>query len=96
MKSHVKIRFDSRKKDVFGQSHRCELQSTSCCTRFIEDIHHIECSYRGKRKRNEKPEDLIWVCRWCHNWIHKNNNFSTREMLKERVLVILKNIRWQK
>lgn len=63
----------------------CEL-----CHWHWVDIHHINSSYRGKRKHNKDGSDLIALCRRCHDGkVHSNNNMEMREMLLSKVQNIL-------
>jgi hypothetical protein len=79
--SHWKIRAKSRNfkvEDMWVKMFKCEWID---CTRNACEIHHIECSYRGNKKRNEKPEQLIWLCKIHHDWIHAHNTFENRNMV---------------
>lgn len=64
----------------------CEYPWCKC---IAVDIHHIQNSFRGKRKHNIDGSDLIAVCREHHNKIHSANNYKTREYLLEVVKTIL-------
>lgn len=67
--------------------YKCECWREECDWWKIDDIHHINSSFRWKRK--DDPEWLIWLSRYCHNWIHANNNYDNREYLLNRVKKIL-------
>lgn len=77
MQKHIKVYTD------YFPSHTgfypCEV-----CGRQANDIHHIERrSEFGKKRKEEqdKIENLIALCRSCHNKAHANE--LTKEQLKE-------------
>lgn len=50
------------------------------CGATAQDIHHIE----SRRYANsDNVENLIALCRSCHTWIHSNNNYDNKQMLKD-------------
>lgn len=71
-------------EDMMTKRIQCEI-----CNKRASEIHHIDCSYRGKR--NDEPKNLIAVCRECHEKIHAKNRFSLRYKLHELVETILSN-----
>jgi len=85
MQQYQKDFYKSRGAD-YSDFIACEY----CDCKGIVDIHHIEQSFRWKRKHNKDWSDLIWLCRVCHEHVHANNNLETRAMLKEIVLSKLK------
>ena len=58
------------------------------CGGRASEIHHIDSSFRGKR--NNDANNLIALCRPCHESVHSHNNYATREQLHNRVDLILK------
>ena len=87
MLKHIKIWYRSRKK-VEWEPCLCER----CNRRIIVDVHHIKCSFHGKRKESEDGSDIIWLCRQCHEYVHAHNRFSLRLELLEKVHNILEDI----
>lgn len=43
------------------------------------EVHHIETSMRWKRKHNVNGDNLILLCRQCHNLLHNKNGWCNRE-----------------
>ena len=90
MKEYIKNFKESRKIfDLTGSDVSCEYRWKNCMG-FLMEVHHIDCSYRGKRDNN--PYWLIWVCRNCHNEIHNNNNHLNRNKLLGTVKYIIDEI----
>lgn len=49
----------------------------------IEEIHHAY--YWGERQFDEwrnDPDRLVWVCTWCHDYIHSRGGWDYREHCK--------------
>lgn len=62
--------------DMYTKKFKCERPWCNCVA---SSIHHILCSYRGKR--NDNPENLIALCLKHHEWVHNHNTFDNREKL---------------
>ena len=62
-----------RKVEIFARDHgRCRI-----CGTWAVDVHHIENrSHFGKKRYHvaDSPDNLISVCRFCHNWITFGNS----------------------
>jgi len=80
--------YKSRKKKLSDYT-ICEFE---WCSNQWVDKHHINCSYRGKRKHSKDWSDIINLCLKHHERIHNHNNFDNRQMLLDRVSFILKQI----
>lgn len=70
-------------EDMMTKRIQCEL-----CTERASEIHHIDSSFRGKR--NDDANNLIALCRPCHENVHKHNKFSLRLHLHQVVDLIIK------
>jgi len=46
------------------------------------DIHHIEPKGMGGSKLKDNPENLIALCRTCHEYAHDQNTPSHRDYLR--------------
>lgn len=57
----------------------CEI-----CSRPAVDIHHIEAKGMGGSKKKDYIENLIAVCRECHNKCHASKDYNS--MAKEKHL----------
>lgn len=58
----------------------CEFRSNKCLNTAV-DIHHINF---GRYNRSDEPENLIALCRYCHNLAHgkvKNKPQTPKEDL---------------
>lgn len=60
MKPHVKIYFDYFRYDLHDFI-PCEI-----CEKKAVDIHHIECRGMGGTSQPERIENLMALCRSCH------------------------------
>uniref|UniRef100_A0A6M3KN09 Putative homing endonuclease n=1 Tax=viral metagenome TaxID=1070528 RepID=A0A6M3KN09_9ZZZZ len=63
MKKHVKNYFK-----YFGYIHQNEIMCENC-GRLAVDLHHIEY---GRYKRDDSVENIIALCRDCHNKAHNS------------------------
>lgn len=60
----------------------CEASIGGVCNRVGVDPHHVQ---RRSQGGGDGPENLLWVCRPCHNHIHSNvrwaqsNGFLSRK-----------------
>ncbi|HNG97573.1 MAG TPA: HNH endonuclease [Candidatus Absconditabacterales bacterium] len=92
MQQHTKIALQSRRYPITGEPVPCDVEG---CWKPAQDTHHIENSYRGKRKNNKY--NLSLLCRDCHNkYGHSGNTVESRILLIERVKWILDNIEERK
>ena len=88
MTPYTKIALQSRWYPMTWEPVPCDVE---WCYKPAQDTHHIENSYRWKRK-NDKY-NLSLLCRDCHNkYWHSGDTFGSREMLIKRVKRILENI----
>jgi predicted HNH restriction endonuclease len=70
MKKHTKIYMDHfgyDKTDFIG----CEV-----CGTIAVDIHHMDSKGMGGSKTKDYIENLIAVCRNCHNQCHDSKDFN--------------------
>ena len=82
MKRHTKIFLNSRGLTGY-EYYACEW----CGRTATVDVHHIENRGIGGSKLLDTPENLIGLCRPCHDRAHKDREFN--EKLKQRVKEIL-------
>jgi 5-methylcytosine-specific restriction endonuclease McrA len=75
MKKHTKIYLDAMGYDTTDFI-PCEI-----CGAKAVDIHHIEARGMGGSKQADTIENLMAVCRQCHNTYGDLKNY--KEMLKE-------------
>lgn len=68
--------------DYFGYS-ETEFMPCEICGARIADIHHLVPKSLSKAKVN-LIDNLIGVCRDCHDNCHRNNNFNQEAMLIHR------------
>lgn len=72
MQKHTKIyikHFDYCETDII----LCEI-----CSSVAVDIHHIDSKGMGGSKTKDYIENLIAVCRGCHNKCHANIEFNSK------------------
>jgi hypothetical protein len=82
MKTYIKIYFDYY--NCYGERILCE-----CCENAeAVDIHHIDNKGMGGCKTKDYIENLISLCRMCHEKAHKG--IISKERLKEIHLKHLK------
>lgn len=74
MRTHTKIYYEYHKIDP------CDWVGCLVCGASANDIHHIEPKGMGGRKSADKIENLIPLCRRCHERAHANQ--FTKEYLK--------------
>jgi hypothetical protein len=48
---------------------KCEAQVAKLCTSVGQHAHHIQ---RRAQSGSNDPENLLWVCHFCHDWLHYN------------------------
>lgn len=48
---------------------KCQARADSRCQMLGDQAHHLKRRSQGGK---DTPENLIWVCWRCHNWIHAN------------------------
>lgn len=48
---------------------RCEAGVAKLCTGVGAHAHHIR---RRSQSGANDPENLLWVCHFCHDWLHYN------------------------
>ena len=82
MKKHVKIYFDYFGYDI-SDFIPCEI-----CKDQANDIHHIECRGMGGTSKQESIENLMAVCRKCHEKF--GDKKEHKELLKEIHLNIMR------
>lgn len=71
MKNHVKVYIEYY--NLAPNSYiRCEICSSSAV-----DIHHIESRGMGGSKKKDNIENLIAVCRKCHERCHSDEIFNS-------------------
>lgn len=56
-----------------GEWIACEV-----CSKTSIDVHHLDIKGMGGTKKEEKIEDLIAVCRECHNKCHDHPEFNEK------------------
>jgi hypothetical protein len=72
MKKHTKIYMDHF--DYFGDEFiPCEI-----CNSKSVDIHHLEAKGMGGSKTKDYIENLIALCRSCHEKCHANKEFNNK------------------
>lgn len=85
MKKHTKIY-----TTFFGIGEQdtpmCEM-----CSTIAVDVHHIEARGMGGSKTKDYIENLVGLCRSCHNKAEKSKSFN--QQVKKKHLAIL---RWYK
>lgn len=54
---------------------RCEAQVSKLCTGVGVHAHHIR---RRAQSGPNDPENLLWVCHFCHDWLHYNPEEAMR------------------
>jgi hypothetical protein len=72
LKTHTKIyfkHFGLDKTDFIG----CEV-----CGSVAVDIHHLDSKGMGGSKTKDYIENLIAVCRGCHNNCHDSKDFNNK------------------
>ncbi|QZT38700.1 HNH endonuclease [Halosquirtibacter xylanolyticus] len=82
MKKHTKIymnHFDYGEQDYIG----CEW-----CGRPAADVHHLEARGMGGSKDKDYIENLMGLCRFCHDKAHEHRSFNDK--LKHKHQYILK------
>lgn len=61
----------------------CDTILCRKCGAVANDIHHIENRQKNRPDLDE-AENLISLCRPCHTWVHSNNTFETKQMLRSK------------
>ena len=79
MKKHTKIFFNYH---GFGEQ---DIILCRVCGRVAKDIHHIEPKGIGGSKTKDRIENLIPLCRECHEKAH--DNLIDKEYLKSLVIL---------
>lgn len=79
MKKHTKIFLESRGLSQYDTL-LCEV-----CQAPMTDCHHITNRGAGGSKLLDTPENLIGLCRPCHNLAHRDREFNEglREISKQ-------------
>jgi 5-methylcytosine-specific restriction endonuclease McrA len=77
LKKHIKIYHDFHGID-YGDWIGCRVCGTTA-----QDIHHIEPKGMGGRPNADTPDNLIALCRSCHEKAHAN--ILTKEYLKQLI-----------
>jgi len=89
MKKHTKIYFDFFK---IGEE---DFVACEVCTSKAVDIHHIEARGLGGSKEKDFIENLVALCRNCHNQAEKSKKFN--KQVKKKHLALLKFYKeWKK
>lgn len=65
-REHIKNYFEAHGLDI-GDTLTCEV-----CSKPAVDIHHIQPKGMGGSKRLDGEENLIVLCRDCHNQAHES------------------------
>ena len=78
MKKHVKIYRD------YFKYHIAEFVGCEVCGKPATDIHHVDNKGMGGSKTKDYIENLIALCRSCHNKAHAN------EITKDQLYEIIK------
>jgi len=82
VKKHIKIYLD-----YFGYAED-EFMPCEICGKRVSDVHHIECRGRGGSKEKDYIENLMGVCRVCHN--EYGDKKQHLEMLQKIHLLFMK------
>ena len=85
MKRHTKIYLKSR-----GLTGHEFIPCEGCGGRQVVDVHHLENRGMGGSKLLDTPDNLIGLCRFCHDRAHRDKEFN--EKLKQRVKEILDEV----
>jgi len=81
MKKHTKIWLESRGHYLPNMiSDDLNVLCEYCNRRLVVDVNHIRPRGMGGRRGKDVPENLIGVCRWCHN------EFEAKRISKEQML----------
>lgn len=83
MQKHTKVLILSRWYDEYSPI-PCEI-----CFNPAVDTHHIDSSYRWQRL--DEPNNLIALCRKCHDSTHNKWNEEIKETHRQRVKEILRD-----
>ena len=51
----------------------CEARCSDACAGRGMDAHHVQLRSQGG---SDGPDNLLWLCRPCHEWIHRNPQVS--------------------
>lgn len=80
MKNHIKVYFKHFKYDI-SSFIECEV-----CKAPSNDIHHIQPKGMGGSKTKDNIENLIALCRDCHNDAHDNiiSKWELKEIINQR------------
>ena len=70
MKKHTKIFLD-----YFGFD-KTDFIACECCGAKAVDVHHLDSKGMGGSKTKDFIENLIAVCRGCHNKCHDSKDFN--------------------
>lgn len=54
---------------------KCEAHVAKLCTGVGAHAHHIR--RRAQQGAND-PDNLLWVCHFCHDWLHYNPEEANR------------------
>jgi 5-methylcytosine-specific restriction endonuclease McrA len=60
------------KLDLMQRRFRCEARVEDYCTGYASDLHHILSRSQGGALMEE--DNVMVVCRWCHEWIERHPN----------------------
>jgi hypothetical protein len=59
-----------------GEGFWCEIQMSGCWGRGTDPSHRITVKSGGRRgaakERHDRLSDVLWACRACHDWCHRN------------------------
>lgn len=73
---------------MYTKTYKCEWEN---CKHNASSIHHIKSSYRWSRE-NQNAKELIGLCIFHHERIHKHSKYENRQYLLNRVLSILEKV----
>ena len=82
MKRHTKIYLKSR--GLTGHEFiPCESPD---CSRLVCDVHHLENRGMGGSRLLDTPDNLIGLCRFCHERAHRDKEFNEKlkQIVKEK------------
>jgi hypothetical protein len=94
LKKHTKVYLDFFCRGDFGREYAIVL--CEVCGRVASDTHHIQDRGMGGSKNKDYIENLIALCRECHNKAHRIGGVIEKEELTRIHLMKIKEIKGDK